>query len=307
MVVFLNFFSSTYLFPQGYDDNLYQNFQDPPADARPMVRWWWFGAAVVKPELEKELHTMKDAGFRGTIRFRSSRSVTESWNPDTAVANTIAQSADGMIPLTLAPYESRVLVLKQSPDVGLVDSPNYKERQAVYLSTGWQIRFGDSPQPLARLVSWTELAGRRFYSGEAIYTRTFTLGANPGHTVVDFGEGTPTVDTRPPTTSGIHALLDPPIRESAIVYVNGTRAGSLWHPPYRLDITAFAHPGENTLEIRAYNTAINELAGQPAHDYTALNTKYGKRFEPQDMDNLKPIPSGLIGTIRLITETEDSK
>jgi hypothetical protein len=125
--------------------------------------------------------------------------------------------------------------------------------------------------------------------------------------VVDFGEGTPTVDTRPPNASGIHALLDPPIREAAIVYVNGSRAGSLWHPPYRLDITAFAHPGENTLEIRAYNTAINELAGQPARDYTALNAKYGKRFEPQDMDNLKPVPSGLIGNIRLITETEDSK
>jgi hypothetical protein len=58
MVVFLNFISLTYLFPQSYDDNLYQNFQNPPAGARPMVRWWWwFGAAVVKPELKKELHT----------------------------------------------------------------------------------------------------------------------------------------------------------------------------------------------------------------------------------------------------------
>jgi hypothetical protein len=81
----------------------------------------------------------------------------------------------------------------------------------------------------------------------------------------------------------------------------------LWHPPYRLDITAFAHPGENTLEVRVDNTAINELAGQPALDYTALNAKYGKRFDPQDMDNLKPIPSGLIGAVRLISETEEAK
>jgi hypothetical protein len=136
--------------------------------------------------------------IRGTIRFRSSRPVTESWNPDPAVTNTIAQSADGTIPLNLAPYESRVFVLKQSPDAGLVDSPNYKEVNAVDLNKGWQIRFGDDSQPLAKLVSWTELAGRCFYSGEAIYTRSFTLGVNPGHTVVDFGEGTPTVDTRPP-------------------------------------------------------------------------------------------------------------
>ena len=245
--------------------------------------------------------------IKGTIRFRSSRPVTESWNPDNAASNTVARSPDGQISLSLAPYESRVFVLKQNSDASSPDAPTYTERQAIDLSTNWQIRFGKDTQPLAQLASWTELAGRQFYSGEAIYTHSFTLAASPGHTVVDFGEGTPTIDTRPPNASGIHALLDPPIREAATIYVNGKRAGSLWHPPYRLDITAFAHPGENTLEIRVDNTAINELAGQPAHNYTALNAKYGKRFDPQDMDNLKPIPSGLIGTVRLITETEDAR
>jgi hypothetical protein len=245
--------------------------------------------------------------IQGTIRFRSSRPVAESWNPDNAAANTVARSPDGGIPLSLAPYESRVFVLKQSSDADSADAPTYNETQVAELSTGWQIRFGNDRQPLAQLASWTELAGRQFYSGEAIYTHTFNLSPNPGHTVVDFGEGTPTVDTRPPNASGIHALLDPPIREAAIVYINGKLAGSLWHPPYRLDITAFAHPGENTLEVRVDNTAINELAGQPTHNYSALNARYGKRFDPQDMDNLKPIPSGLIGTVRLITETEDAR
>jgi hypothetical protein len=244
---------------------------------------------------------------KGTIRFRSTRPIIESWNPDTAAANTIPKNPDGGISLSLAPYESRVFVLKESPDANSAMAPKYKEKQVVDLNTGWQIRFGDDTQHLTRLVSWTELAGRQFFSGEAIYTHNFTLSTTPGRTVVDFGEGTPTIDTRPPTANGIHALLDPPIREAAVIYINGKRAGSLWHPPYRLDITALAHPGENTLEVRVDNTAINELAGQPARDYTALNAKYGKRFDPQDMDNLKPIPSGLIGTIRLITETEDAK
>jgi hypothetical protein len=244
---------------------------------------------------------------KGTIHFRSPRPLIESWNPDTATANVIPRSPDGGITLSLAPYESRIFVLKDGPDGTLTECPKYKEKKVVDLSAGWQIRFGDDIQRLAKLVSWTELASRQFYSGEAIYTHQFTLSASPGHTVVDFGEGTPTVDTRPPNSSGIHALLDPPIREAAVVYVNGKRAGSLWHPPYRLDITAFAHPGENTLEVRVDNTAINELAGQPARDYTALDAKYGKRFDPQDMDNLKPIPSGLIGAVRLISETEEAK
>lgn len=40
-------------------------FATPPADARPMVRWWWFGPAVVKPQLERELLAMKAGGFGG--------------------------------------------------------------------------------------------------------------------------------------------------------------------------------------------------------------------------------------------------
>ena len=39
--------------------------QAPPPDARPMMRWWWFGPAVVKPELEREILAMKAGGFQG--------------------------------------------------------------------------------------------------------------------------------------------------------------------------------------------------------------------------------------------------
>ena len=34
---------------------LQRDFQHPPDDARIMVRWWWFGPAVTKPELEREM------------------------------------------------------------------------------------------------------------------------------------------------------------------------------------------------------------------------------------------------------------
>jgi len=57
--------------------------------------------------------------------------------------------------------------------------------------------------------------------------------------------------------------------------------------------------------VHVFNTAINELAGQPPRDYSALYAKYGKRFEPQDMDNLKPVPSGLIGHVSLVQVPAD--
>src|SRR6185369_631052 len=36
-----------------------------PDDARIMMRWWWFGPAVTKPELERELRLMKEGGIGG--------------------------------------------------------------------------------------------------------------------------------------------------------------------------------------------------------------------------------------------------
>ncbi len=40
-------------------------FATPPADARPMMRWWWFGPAVEKTELARELRVMKAGGIGG--------------------------------------------------------------------------------------------------------------------------------------------------------------------------------------------------------------------------------------------------
>jgi hypothetical protein len=46
-------------------ETLRKNFVNPPSDARPMVRWWWFGTAVVKPEILTELQQMKADGIQG--------------------------------------------------------------------------------------------------------------------------------------------------------------------------------------------------------------------------------------------------
>ena len=46
-------------------ETLRKDFANPPNEARPMVRWWWFGAAVVKPEILRELQQMKADGIQG--------------------------------------------------------------------------------------------------------------------------------------------------------------------------------------------------------------------------------------------------
>src|SRR5436853_133630 len=45
--------------------DLRRAFENPPDDARVMMRWWGFGPAVIKPELEREMRLMKEGGIGG--------------------------------------------------------------------------------------------------------------------------------------------------------------------------------------------------------------------------------------------------
>jgi len=60
------------------------------------------------------------------------------------------------------------------------------------------------------------------------------------------------------------------------------------------------HARANTLRITVGNLAINRMAGRAQPDYRLLRLRYGVRFEPQDMDEVKPVPAGLFGPIRLV-------
>jgi hypothetical protein len=46
-------------------DGVKRGFKNPPDDCRIMMRWWWFGPAVTKPELKREIEVMKAAGIGG--------------------------------------------------------------------------------------------------------------------------------------------------------------------------------------------------------------------------------------------------
>src|SRR5436190_8551533 len=44
---------------------LQRGFEQPPDNARIMMRWWWFGPAVTRTELEREMRLMKERGIGG--------------------------------------------------------------------------------------------------------------------------------------------------------------------------------------------------------------------------------------------------
>lgn len=51
--------------PNNEEVSLFDKFQNPSPDARPMVRWWWNGNCVEADEIKRELNVMHKAGIGG--------------------------------------------------------------------------------------------------------------------------------------------------------------------------------------------------------------------------------------------------
>lgn len=241
------------------------------------------------------------------LRSSSEYSAAEWWNPESGTV-TLAMKDE---PIALEPYGARILILH--PGTASATPPvSLQEEGAPVVLSQWTAEFpgsAGSPHFASQKnasTAWTENPSTKFYSGEVRYETSVALtSAKAGeHLVLRFAEGQALPDTQTLGKNGIRAWYDAPIREAAVVFVNGKRAGSLWHPPYELDVTGFVRAGENRIEIHVYNTAINELAGQPPRDYAALKAKYGDRFQMQDIDNLQPVPSGIFGPVRMVREVE---
>lgn len=239
--------------------------------------------------------------------FRVEKMQAESWDPMTgsvSAAPSPAGTSPSAVKLDLEPYESRVLVFsKRAPGPRKSAHPGTIVSE-LDLSSGWQVTFGENGKSstMDHLRSWTDDAATRYFSGVATYEKGIDVTENmlqDGLTVrLDFGEGTaiPQLNLR----AGMQAWLDGPVREAAVVYVNGQRAGSVWCPPYALDVTRLLRRGHNRLRIVVGNLALNYMAGHRLPDYRLLNLRYGERFSAQDMDKVRPIPSGLLGRIRLV-------
>ena len=243
------------------------------------------------------------------------------WDPETGLSTQeMPRESDGSIDLDLAPYESALVVLSDHP---AKSRPlPIASTELLDLSRDWSLTFTASGRKVDQhtLTDWTSNPATLHYSGEAVYSRAFVLPPHSNQQVyLQIEGGSALAET---TTSihgpvslgtdglpdpkktlpgpGMHATFAPPIREAAIVVINGQTAGALWHPPYRLALAGLLKPGRNHIEIHVYNTALNAWAAQPPHDYGPLIARYGDRFQMQDLDQVAPIASGIIGSVHLL-------
>jgi len=246
--------------------------------------------------------------------FRVKGMQPEIWNAmDGSVSPmTITGQSAGTttVKMSLAPYASTIIAftkrsLPAQTALEMVNTP-----PPVDLSTGWTVRFGKDGQPVAmdRLASWTTFTNKINFSGVATYEKTITVAPemlqNGLSVSFDFGPATPAPEQPVPEQHigpSYCANLDAPVREAAILYINGQRAGAVWCPPYLIEVTGKLKAGENKIRIEAANLAVNYMAGikLPNYNYKELTRQFGNRFQPQNLDLIQPLPSGLLGPVRL--------
>jgi hypothetical protein len=245
----------------------------------------------------RDLYFLANVGERParfTAEFRiSARAVTE-WDPLTGVITprptepTKAHDLAHFTAVTLAlpPCGSTFLCFAPGPSHPSTPAPNTPEETRT-LTGAWHVTFDgpDAPAPLEtpNLESWTTWPGARFFSGRATYECRFTLPAPlPAHCRLSFGH----------------------VYEAGEVAVNGHSVGTIWLPPYEIDITRCLQPGENRLTITVGNLPVNRVLGQPDPDLSALRAVYGERFPAPEERQLmaEPAPSGLIGPAILILQ-----
>jgi hypothetical protein len=79
--------------------------------------------------------------------------------------------------------------------------------------------------------------------------------------------------------------------------------------PNSLEVTGKLKSGENQIRIEVANLAVNHMVahGYPNYNLQGVRQQFGNRFDPQDLNRLQPLPSGLLGPIQLVAARKGSQ
>lgn len=271
----------------------------------PTVAWAPSGPAFgfVRRHVEQgDIYFIANTGSRAIAtqaRFAGDNGRGEWWD---AVTGERRSAGTGNITVRLAPYESKLLVFVDGLNP-LAATTQHQSSTLLNLSTGWKVQAEGAPAtPPQPGVSWTDDPKLKHFSGSVTYRRSIVVPKaalrDDARLFLDFGTDSPLPEVRQDRP---RALLDAPVREAAIVRVNGKEAGSVWMPPWRVDVTQLLDAGKNDIEVTVMNSAINVLSASPPSK-RLLELRYGQRFREEDQDKRVPAPSGLLGPVTLVRE-----
>jgi hypothetical protein len=219
-----------------------------------------------------------------TLRLNAPIGPLLRWDCETGARRPVAGTGDAFA-WTFEPYEAFWL------ECGAILHETARESERTgsktLLGPLWRVSFDESRQPdpaqhkqtvpawmrgageTRALGSWLDW-GLRSFTGFLDYETEFDLQRVPDSLFLDLGT----------------------VKHIAEVYVNGTFVGARLWTPYRLDISAAARAGVNTLKVRIGNLLLNAVTQYEAYDW--------KWYSPPTDEELD---SGLLGPVALEVET----
>jgi hypothetical protein len=220
-------------------------------------------------------------------RFRVTGKAPELWRAETGKSEPVGyliSNGATKVNLELGIDESVHVVFRKPAATNSLALTSAAPVPLAELGGAWSVSFqpGRGAPASAKFASLSPLntnadPGIKYFSGTATYKRLFSApkGWKPGQPLwLDLGD----------------------VRDLAEVTLNGKAAGSAWHAPYRIDISALALPWNNRLEIKVANTWVNRLIG----DAQPGATKLTYTAMPSYRADAPLRPSGLIGPVRLL-------
>jgi hypothetical protein len=200
----------------------------------------------------------KNGGI-ASCRFPITGMQPELWDPVWGTLRDLHafDHSDGHISVDIefAACQSYFIVFRRAlATAGKADTNMPKFSLLAALDGDWNVSFdpkwgGPASIKFSSLDDWSTRPeqGIKYYSGTAVYTKTFTLSntLNAGKLWLDLGS----------------------VKEIATVTVNGKKLGVVWTAPWRIDISAAILPGNNKVEVAVANVWANRLIGdeqQPA-------------------------------------------
>lgn len=219
-------------------------------------------------------------------RFRVTGKAPEILRADTGGSAPASYRQEGgvtTVPLELRGEDSLFVLFRKPAAASERALAAPKLRDLLTLDGGWTVHFqpgrgAPASVDLPRLASLSEQEDPavRYFSGEAVYSKSFRLPAGARH--------------------GQPLWLDlGSVGDLAEVSVNGTRVGTVWHAPFRIDIGNAVRTGDNRLEIKVANLWVNRLIGDAQPEAKKTTFVAIPTYKPD-----APLrPSGLIGPVTI--------
>ena len=203
-----------------------------------------------------------------TCLFRDGTMNTELWNPVTGEINTVDcyRRLNGSIavPVKLDAFQSFFVVfypMQKSENDEITYPEKFQKKQTLFTLEGpWNVSFdttwgGPAKVVFDSLSDWSERTedGIRYYSGIAVYTKSFDL---PEHAEI---------------TENFEYFLDlGKLKNMGRIKLNGKDLGIIWTAPWQVDITDVLKRKGNHLKVEVANLWINRLIGDEVQPWDGV-------------------------------------